>query len=58
MIRLIPLLIMVLALSGCAHGRGGLLNSYAAAGFSADQESVIAEDLAKVLAEKFPPARP
>ena len=57
MTRLIPLLMLVLALAGCAHGRGGLLNSYVATGFSAEQESVIAEDLANVLAEKFPPGR-
>jgi hypothetical protein len=55
--RLSLMLILALALGGCAHGKAGLLNSYVASGFSAEQESLIAEDLAGLLAGKFPPGR-
>lgn len=55
--RLILLLTLALAVSGCAYGKVGLLNSYVAAGFSAEQEDAVAEDLAGLLAEKFPPGR-
>lgn len=55
--RLSLLLILALIMGGCAHGRAGLGHSYVASGFSDEQASVVADDLADLLAGRFPPGR-
>jgi hypothetical protein len=50
-------LLAVLVLGGCAHSRTGLGQSYVASGFSDEQATVIADDLADLLAGRFPPGR-
>jgi hypothetical protein len=56
-VYLMLMLALALTLGGCAHGKGGFLTSYVAAGFSEEQENLIANDLAEVLAGRFPPGR-
>jgi hypothetical protein len=55
--RLALVLVAVLILGGCAHGPAGLGNSYVAAGFSEEQVGLVADDLADLLAGRFPPGR-